>query len=387
MATLPTTNVYVTAFINAVERNLGRAIDASEGSTWDKLAGGIASMMRRSDAAVVRMFDKHILDRAIGDDLDTYCRQRGPVRRFPPSKARGRMVMFRDSVANGGGLIEAGTEFRVAYKGRSVIFEVAYDHVVSSSAPSVTLAVEAQTAGSDSNVGLIVNGYEIKATGLPSAIYDSNFYPVNMTVSGGSDTEKDELLRQRQRLYEQSRQKGTRAAIAYGAMLVPGVKHVVLASYDDPNMGARGVVYVGDENWQSSTEMQNEVAQMLEEWRVFGPSLNVYGTEQSNVEIQATVRMARELSRYNQASLRLALERKAVAYFAERIDPFSYDLTLLSGALAASNNEISGVSLTFPVSAIPSPLTREAIELSGFPSPLTAYRTEQVYTQFTIQGS
>jgi hypothetical protein len=384
--TLPTVSEYVNLFLDGAQRRLGVAIDRTEGSAWDKIAHGFASALRRSDLVAVRTVSKAFLDGCQGVDLDDYCAKRGPVRRLKASKARARFSILRDVLTGGAGTIYEGTEIRVPYKSKSYVYVVKSSVNVAASSYGVLVDVEAVTAGSEYNVGSVASGVA-KFTGEPSPIFDSNLTVSVGVVAGGSNDEKDEQLRYRQRLYEQARERATEAAIAYGAMSVGGVKHVVPVVYSDPNLGSKGLVYIADELWNSNDVMAEEVTSALESWRAFGPSLPVRLISTTSLSVSATVKMSRRLSAYNQASLRLLFERQVAKFFAEKPDPYSYDLNLLAGFVARAHDEVSRVVIHSPVSDVASPLTPAAIEYSGLPTVLTRYNAPQENVTIQLEGT
>jgi hypothetical protein len=170
-------------------------------------------------------------------------------------------------------------------------------------------------------------------------------------------------------------------------MYVGGVKHVVPVVYSDPNLGSKGLVYIADELWNSNDVMAEEVTSALESWRAFGPSLPVRLISTTSLSVSATVKMSRRLSAYNQASLRLLFERQVAKFFAEKPDPYSYDLNLLAGFVARAHDEVSRVVIHSPVSDVASPLTPAAIEYSGLPTVLTRYNAPQENVTIQLEGT
>lgn len=387
MAELPRASDLHRDFLDGVEARLGSKVDRRNLSRWSVMGAGLAQAGVRSNIVVARTFDRQILDRCVGIEVDEYCTPRGPVRRFPSAKARGAMTLVRATTAAGSGEIPLGYEIRVPYNGRSYVFVTTASRSVGATdgtaGSPVTVDCEAQLAGADSSVGTVAAG--LAATGLPAPLWDATLLPTSITVAGGTDEESDDEMKERQRLWESARQRATGAGIAFAARLVNGVKHVVIADVFDPHLGGWANVYIGDVNWQSTSLLRAEVAASLEAWRGKGAALNVRGLVLAEVTVSATLQMKRPVAFYSVSALREAGIVAAINYFGK--GAYEYDLEMLKGRLARVHDDVTKVTLTAPVSSVPSPISPSMFKASGYlPSTLGVFRTTRAKVTINIEG-
>ncbi len=378
---LPRAADYVSVFFDELSARLGSAVDLSEGSQWDALGGAMAQMFVRSNRVQMEAFDAHTRETASGTDLDDYCSKRGPITRFAASKAKGICEWQRLTAGYGATKIEAGHQIRAPYKGKTYVFEVLGTKSVGAAALSVVADVQAILAGPESNVGQ-------QSAGVVNLdpLDDPTLLPFVMLVSGGAPAETDDELRYRQRLYEQSVERGTTAAIELGALMVPGVKKVVLAMRDDAHLGGQGRIYVGDRDWYTSDTMIRDVAASLESYRGLR-SISVGGMLNSDVTIEGTLEMARPLAAYDAEDIRLTAVKRIVEYFDNRKTPYEYSVASLIGRIERAHDEAVRATLTAPATSTTNPLSAAALAIGGFPLTLTRYRTNASLINLEIKGS
>ena len=384
---LPGVSELAGTFLGSLKASLGISVDTRPLSRWDALAGAISSLSVRTNQIAVEAFDAATLDRSNGSELDAYVSARGPVRRFRAAAARGSCVLARVSAGAGVGTVYAGTEIRCpSSTGRSEIVVVSADTNISSVALSVTVPVTAQSVGK-SGVGTATSGLTL--TGLPAALFDPLLLPTSVSVAGGAESETDPELRARHIAWSQGRQRGTSAAVLYGALKVNGIKHVVQVSLQDKHSGGVGCVYVGDVNWLSTPALLDEVAKSLEDWRGSGDPISVFGMSQSDVTISSVVTMARPITFYNASDLRAKAVQACVDYFDRRLDPYMFDLVMMRGRIARIHDEVSAVTLTTtpdpPPTNVLSPGYYKA-NGGSFPSVLTRYRTSAPLITIDVVG-
>lgn len=392
---MPTPTQYAQDFLAGVRGRLSAAaaarINLTEGSKWDALAGGIARVMTRLDSVEAAAFDAHVLERAVGPDLDTYCANHGPVRRLGAAAAHGPLTLARAGFTAGAGAVYAGTVVSVPFNGTSQLFTVDVDTPVGATSLSVSVDVTASTPGLASSVGSVSGG--LRLTGQPAPLWDATLLPTAINAVGGVDEEKDPELRARQRAYEQGRHGGTIDAVRFAALSVPGVKHVVLASRYAWGSGGEGVCYIGDANWQSNDALISAVAVALESARAFGPGVNVRGMVTAPVTCAAVVTMARAIVNYDQVRLRALITQRVTDYFSTRVDPFAWSGTILAGRITHADDDIVAVvgGTTVggsPSSGATSPLTTAALLVSGgFPASLIVYTTDPSLVSVQLAGT
>lgn len=392
---MPTPIQYAQDFLAGVRGRLSpeaaARVDFSEGSKWDALAGGLARVMTRLEQVEAEAYDAHILERAVGSEVDAYCEAHGPVRRLSANKAKGAIAFHRPSAVAGGGYVPSGAEVRVPCNGSSVLFVAAADTPIAATATYVSVPAAAAMAGKASSVGRVAAGLSL--TGQPGPLFDATLLPTSIDASGGVDIESDAELKARQRAYEQGKRGGTIESIRFAALSTPGVKHVVLASRYGVGSGGEGVAYVGDANWYADESLCADVARSLESWRAFGPSVNVRKMLLSKVASSATISLARSLVNYDQARLRALVVQKALDYFATRVDPYAWSATMLGARMSHADDEIVSVDVSCTVGGVASsgatsPLTIDGlVAAGGFPALLTVYSTDASLVSVQFEGS
>lgn len=380
MPTLPRVIDYVGRAFDEIRIRLGAKADTNEGARWDALSGVIGQGFVRANRLQIDGFDAHVLGLAKGQDLDQYVKTHGPLQRFPARSSFGYAAYLRSTAAFGATTIPMDKTFRVPFRGKSVVFRVVEDVQVGATQTSIPARIEAVVPGLGGNVATVSAGL-----GQIDALDDVTILPIGVVVAGGCEVESDDELTARQTAYEQGRERATRPAIAYGALLVNGVKHVVVSSRDDDRRGGQGMVYVGDVNWDSSKAMLNDVAVSLEDWRGL-KSIGVRAIASEDVSINAVVSMARSLTAYNVSSLRAAIIARILEYFDKRLTPFEYSLASIQGRIERGDDEIVRTTLSAPAVSVSNPLTPSALALTGFPSFLTRYRTNAGLITLDIRG-
>jgi len=131
-----------------------------------------------------------------------------------------------------------------------------------------TVAVAAAATG---RAGNAVAG---AVTALTSVPFDSTITVTNAApMAGGVEAESDEALRERARQFPATLRRGTLAALEYGAKLVVGVATATATE------SATGLVavYIADADGLSNYELEQAVAEELENWRAAGVVVEVAG--------------------------------------------------------------------------------------------------------------
>lgn len=388
---LPDVNQLARDFFNGLRARRGDSIQYERLKVWDGWASGLSRLALRAILISGRRFDAAFLDRAgngqttIPNDLDDYCTARGPVRRFAKKAAIGTLTFARPTAGAGSGTILKGTEVRFAYKGTSYTYTTDLDLSIASTQLSIDVPCTASVAGAASNadgggtVGLTL-------TGNGPAMFDATLKPSAISLSGGADDETNDELRERQRLWEQARERATDAAIAFGARLVNGVKRVVVAKAFDTRIGGYGYVYVGDVNWMATQSLKDAVAASLERWRGL-TATPVSGFTTVDVVVNATLLMARPVALYDVTALKVAATAEILRYFNSRLDAYAYDITTLKGRIGRVHDEIAAVTLTSPTVSVQSPISPSALKASGgLPSRLTRYRATSANVLLDVVG-
>jgi uncharacterized phage protein gp47/JayE len=380
MGSLPRAVDYVSIWFDELENRLGSKVDRNEGSQFDAMGGALAALFVRSNKVQVDSFDAHTRETAVGQALDDYCSKHGPIRRFGASRTRGHCEWQRVDALFGSTEIPAGHRMRAPFEGKSYVFETISAKPVGAAALSVVADIRAIADGADYNVGQQGNGLS-----NVDALDDAKLLPFVMMVSGGSPAETDDELRYRQRLYEENTERSSLAGITLGALAVPGVKKVVIATRDDEHMGGQGRIYVGDRDWQSSETMLREVAASLESYRGLR-ALSIGGMQNNDVPIEGYLEMAQPTTSYDTESVRETAVRRVIEYFDNRRTPHEYSVTSIAGRIERAHEEALRAVLTLPASSTTNPLSPTSLALAGFPFVLPRYRTNASIINLEIKG-
>ena len=138
----------------------------------------------------------------------------------------------------------------------------------------ITVSAQAVYAGTEGNVDIGTITDFTSNPGEPSLVVTNN-----EVAAGGTDTESDELLKSRARLFWQAVSKGTISAIEFGALTTPGV-YKTTAEEQYLNNEPTGVIrlYISDVNGQSNQLLVSAVQNTLREYRAGGVVVNILST-------------------------------------------------------------------------------------------------------------
>lgn len=268
--------------------NIGRAealsrrsdLTFDEGDISEFLIAGGAAMADHLTGYFANRFKATYLDGASGDDLTILADDHWNVQRNQAIRATAQVLFSRTS-GNGypAGLMAAGFVVATAKdnNGNDIQYTLDADLNWILNQTTATANVTAIASGSAGNADL---NKIIKMITTP---FD-DLITVNNPVSkaaGGEDEETDDALRDRVRNLPLTLQRGTLAALEYGAKAVPGVTKASAVEEVDPLDISRltGVVdvYVSDSNGGSSVPMVAAVDLVLESWKAAGTTVNTYG--------------------------------------------------------------------------------------------------------------
>ena len=272
-----------------------RLTDFREGSALDATAGTGAMLAGETMRWSERRFRACFVDTAEGDDLDDLITGLGGPAREEASAAIAYVTLTRTSYV-GAYTINAGTEiYGTAPNGQRVTFEVVNDIVLSGAASAISnRAVEAQTNGPDFNVpaATLVN-----IDGLPAGLVLTQ----PQRAAGGAYEQKDDDYRAAFRLWRRTLAKGTREALRYGALIVPGVDYATVdESYIADEDGGYVAVYIGDPDAEANDALVDAVELSLETggedgtgFRAAGIEVRVFASERDERAIAITVKIRR----------------------------------------------------------------------------------------------
>lgn len=304
-------------------------------------------------AAAMAMADKNVhytsqvraslfLDTSNGDDLTTLANDRYGIQRTAAVKSLVTASLTR-AVANGiAGSIPIGSVVattRDSLGGEVQFVALAATSYSASETGTKTVACEAVVAGQAGNVAAGA------VTRTVSTLWDTITVTNVARAAGGAEEESDPALRERVRKFPSTIEKGTIAALEYGAKTVSGVAVATVVEGD-------GIVtvFVADSSGGSNTLMQDKVQTELELWRVAGVVVNVSGGAifSQNVSFSLSVRTGTDV-----AALAATLQDAVTNRMAKLAIGETLHLDSLRAAIIAVNPErILSVTFTTPLADI-----------------------------------
>jgi hypothetical protein len=205
------------------------------------------------------------LDGSYNEDLDRYAWDRYQQTRKGASPAKGVQRFYRLTSAAGGGTVPAGTRLTALGGTEYVTTQPASFGALTLN--NVFANVQAVQAGKATQVG----ANNLQRISNPSLLFDPTIQTNNdLTTAGGEDAEDDDTFKSRLRQFWTTNQRGTLAAIQFGALTVPGVVSAVAIEALSPITGlpARLVnLYIADSSGVASVPLAQAVAVVLNSYR------------------------------------------------------------------------------------------------------------------------
>jgi hypothetical protein len=213
------------------------------------------------------------LDGAEGEDLDRYAWDRYQLLRKGASPAVGQVRFYRANATAGAGTVPvgtlvqtlSGTQYRTTQPG--IFGASATDHVL--------VNVIATQAGKTQQVG----ANNLQRFQNVNALWDASLQVNNdLTMAGGEETELDDDFKNRIRSFWAASQRGTLAAIVFGAKTVAGVVSAVAIEALTPVPTPARVVnlYIADSSGVASVVMAQAVANALNDYRAGGIAVIIF---------------------------------------------------------------------------------------------------------------
>ncbi len=279
MAEIPTfAELYAAAQAEIQSRN-SALTDFEEGSALDAVTGASSILADEATRVVVDQFAAQFFATATGQDLDDLAFDRIRLLRNEASTSTATLTWTR--VASGSYVIPAGTTFAATNaNGETVTFTSDAAVAVGGGDVTVDIDVTADAVGRASNVdvGTIT-------TVVDTAASDPSATVSNATrAAGGSAAETDAAFRERIAAFYGSVQRGTRAALEFGAKTVSGVSIATVVE-DYPIT----YVYVGDPDGSGNPSLAALVATELENWRATGSYVTVLGSTREEVALSLSI--------------------------------------------------------------------------------------------------
>lgn len=266
------------AFILSKATKIEPAIVDVAGSNANIFVGSMSFVAH----AIMRQLTKAVRDLSLltarGEALDRYVWDRYRQRRKGASAALGAVTMTRTSAAIGAGVVPRDTKLGTL---NGVEYLTAADAVFGASDLVVSdVKVRAVQAGKRFQVGR----NQIRRFAQPSVLFDPSLTVTNPEpTAGGEDREEDDAFISRMQRFWLTQQRGTLAAIAFGALETQGVVSAqVTEALTGGAMPARAVsAYFADSSGVASKALGDAVLITLDEYRCAGiPVLPELGVPQ-----------------------------------------------------------------------------------------------------------
>lgn len=211
---------------------------------------------------------KLTLDGCFDEDLDRYAWDRYQIPRKGASPAVGQVRLYRQLFTAGAGTVPSGTQLLTLGSTAYVTTQPA--SFGATTLDNVLVNVRAVQAGKSTQVG----ANQIQRFQSSSSLFDGTIQVNNdLTTGGGEDAEDDDTLKARVRSFWTTAQRGTLAAIQFGALTVPGVVSAVAIEALSPSTGlpARAVtLFISDSSGVASLPLAQQVFAVLDNYRAAG---------------------------------------------------------------------------------------------------------------------
>jgi uncharacterized phage protein gp47/JayE len=261
----------------------------TEGSDINIVLASASAMAEEVLRQLALKISALFLDTAEGEDLDRLVGDRysPTVVRKQATPSVATVTFTRASGAFPAITLPAETKLRTA---GGVEFRTRFAvSLGSGSAGPVSVEVQASEAGTVGNVAAFTIVQFVEQPADPNMLV-SNAEP----AAGGDDIETDARLRERARQFYQTAQRGTLAAIEFGALTVAGVRQATAVEERDSNGDETGRVqlYIADAQGQGNTALVNAVLGALLEYRAAGVVVDVVASTPVFVPIRFRLRFA-----------------------------------------------------------------------------------------------
>ncbi|CAH2606510.1 Baseplate protein (plasmid) [Rhodovastum atsumiense] len=270
------------------------AVQASASSLLNVASGTVLRAILEANASVALWMQWLILlvlrttrlSTSTGDDADSFVADFG-LERQAATAATGSVTFSAFTAPTSAVAISTGTVVKTG--DGSVSFATTAGATLAAGATSVTVPVQAQTAGTVGNV--LAGTITLISAALPGVDTVTNA----TAFTNGEDAETDAALRTRFINYINTRSRATPAAVEYAVTSVQQGLFVQLAERVDGSGAARDAhttVYVDDGSGSPSADLIDSVAAAVEAVRPLGGTYEVHGPTVVPANVALTVTAA-----------------------------------------------------------------------------------------------
>jgi hypothetical protein len=394
MAELPTpdelTRIAQAAVRTTIDPDGTGAVNLRPGSRHDILVSVTTAVGSRLAGYVSDRVSSMRLSTATGEDLDVLARDLFTESRKPANAATGKIRLIRAD-ATESTYIPRGTRFAVPAQGSTaaVVFESTED--MQTDAALVVIPVRCTETGPRGNIRtpkavkaildpLPDPTWQLDPIYGPTGSFSFLGDPTSV-FAGGTNRESDQDLRARlvRISIDDPRQRATERAVLAATLRVAGVVHATVIEPLDGTI----LVFAGDENFLLSEVMRLAIDAALRAWRAVGVPSIVRPYQAQVVPITGTIHMARSVSRYDAAAIKLAATNAVKHYFASgRSRPDEYFVNAIENAMFSAHDEVQNVVLSAPAIDVIRPVDTAVSATSSLPR----YRVEDASIAISIAG-
>lgn len=240
-----------------------------------------AAMADANERMSAQRFRNTFLDGTSGDELTVLVNDRYNIQRQVATAAT-VSVQFTRATTLTAGTIPAGTQIATVFgpDGSRIVFTTDANQSVSIGQSTVAISATATVTGTAGNVAAA------KITTVVDALFDTFTVTNPLASAGGNGEEPDESLRARARAFFQTLERGTLAALEFGALTVSSVR---IAKASEDVLTGFVTLAVSDETGSSNAQMVSDVLAIIDLWRCGGVVVNVLGGVASLVDMTISV--------------------------------------------------------------------------------------------------
>jgi len=253
-----------------------------EGSDINLFTGIVSVLGYQVTLGLIQNINALLLDGAYDEDLDRYGIDRYQLPRKGAAAAVATVRIYRVSTAGGDGTIPTNTPL-------TTLNGIEYITTSAASLGALDLTTTAQVRAVQAGKVSQVGANYIRAFGTPGLLFDQTLQVNNdEPAAGGEDAEDDDDYRERIRDFWRTAQRGTLAAIEFGARVVPGVVSAMAseALTSDPRPARVVNLYIADSSGVASAALGATVQATLNEFRAAGISVVIANSIPQIVDVE-----------------------------------------------------------------------------------------------------
>jgi len=345
---LPTLEEMLDAFAGAVSARR-RVADLEEGSLYD-LAAGVGALLWMRQAARDQDEFRNIYFRTAREEhFDRYIARKFPGKeRTLASAGTGYALLSRPASTAGGGSFLDGTRILVGggtSRGPST-YVIQGTQPVPAGDLTARVLISATVAGAAGQVDALRG--DVPILRIEDPLWDNTWRVDRLVCGSGTELESVDAARARITRARIDERNGFNRAIV-DRMKLAGASRVVMFR-SDANGATEDVglnmVYVGDDNWQTSAALLLACRLAMPGVAVAGTSVQVLPMGSVDLDVDVLVRLWRPPAQLDQVTAQRSAQAAVEEYFVARENPFLWNKSGISGSVARAVRGVQGVDVT-----------------------------------------